>query len=292
MPKIQIRIACKLWSRVTANVFFARMPYILNEFEFIESDTPDFYIFANAKDKDAFGKCVRIYNPGENMPINMNLCDWAFGERYEDEVHSPRYMRFPNYARLGAGHDLVKRSYNPHKILGEKQKFCAFVHKNGGVKFRNDFFWQLSKYKRIDSPGEALNNMPSIDPPGTRGQYYTLYDTKIAFLRKYKFTIAFANECSPGYTSEKIYHAMLANSIPIYWGNPQVHRDFNTKSFINLHQYKSPQEAMRRIIELDKNDDLYLAYLKEPWYCNNIPTQYTDPNVILARFKKIFSGNW
>ncbi len=289
MAKTPIKIACKLWSRVTANVFFAKMPYILDEFEFIESQKPDFYLFANVKDKDAFSNCVKIYNPGENILINMSVCDWAFGERYENEVRNPRYVRLPNYVRLGAGYDLIKKNYNSVKILADKQKFCAFVYQNSGVEFRNSFFKQLSKYKQVDSPGAAFNNMPSIDPPGTREQYYISYDTKVTFLRKYKFTIAFANECSTGYTSEKIYHAMLANSIPIYWGNPEVHRDFNTKSFVNLHQYRSMQEAIQKVIELDRNDNLYLSYLNEPWYCNNTPTQYADPNVILAKFRRIFS---
>ena len=291
MSKTIIKVACKLWSNVTANIFFARMPYILDEFDFVESQAPDFYIFSNAKDKHAFKNCVRIYNPGENIPIDMHICDWAIGERYEEEINNPRYIRLPNYVRLGAGYNLVKNDYQLDKLLSEKQKFCAFVYANSGIQFRNDFFKRLSKYKHIDSPGAALNNMPTIDRPGSREQYYVSYDTKVNFLKKYKFTIAFANESSLGYTSEKIYHAMLANSIPIYWGNPQVQRDFNTKSFINVHQYASLQQVVQEIIKLDKNDKLYLEYLKEPWYPQNVPTQYTDPTVILNKFKKIFLGN-
>lgn len=287
MPKTQISIKCKLWIDITANMFFARMPYILNEFEFVESETPNFYIFSNAKDRNLYGQCTKIYNPGENIPIDMNICHWAFGERYENEINHPNYMRLPNYTRLGAGTDLVKVKYNPQKILASKEKFCAFVYSNG-VPFRNAFFKELSKYKKIDSPGAVLRNMPSIDTPGSLGKPYVYYDNKIKFLRKYKFAISFANECSPGYTSEKIYHAMLADCIPIYWGNPLVHKDFNPKSFINVHEFRSPKEAIDRVIELDKNDNLYIKYLTEPWYYHNIPTQYTDPNVILARFRRIF----
>jgi hypothetical protein len=291
MSKTTIYIACRLWAGATANVLFAKMPYILDEFNFVESTSPDFYIFANVREADLYNNCVKIYFPGENKDIDMRVCHWAFGERYEEEVNNPHYMRLPNYARLGAGTDLIKQKYQPQKILNSKTKFCAFVYKNSGVEFRNEFFRALSKYKRVDSPGEALNNMPSIDPPGTRAEFYTSYNTKINFLKAYKFTIAFANACLPGNTSEKIYHAMLANSIPIYWGNPLVHRDFNSKSFINVHEYPSPKDALKRVIEVDRDDNLYLKYLSEPWYHHNIPTQYTDPNVLLARFRTIFSGS-
>ena len=60
---------------------------------------------------------------------------------------------------------------------------------------------------------------------------------KIDFIMDHKFTIAFENSSYPGYTTEKIFEPMLVNSIPLYWGNPLVDRDFNTKSFLNFHDY-------------------------------------------------------
>jgi len=59
------------------------------------------------------------------------------------------------------------------------------------------------------------------------------YPEKVAYLRDYKFSISIENRIAVGYTSEKMYNAMQADCIPIYYGNPSVHRDFNTKSFIN-----------------------------------------------------------
>ena len=55
---------------------------------------------------------------------------------------------------------------------------------------------------------------------------------KQAFLRDYKFTIAFENESHPGYTTEKIVEPMLADSIPIYWGDPLVGTDFEVESWL------------------------------------------------------------
>ena len=54
---------------------------------------------------------------------------------------------------------------------------------------------------------------------------------------QYKFTVAFENNSALGYNTEKLTDPMLAGSIPIYFGNPQIGRHFNTRSFINAHEY-------------------------------------------------------
>ena len=41
-----------------------------------------------------------------------------------------------------------------------------------------------------------------------------------------KFVLAFENSSSPGYCTEKLFHAKVAGAIPIYWGDPLVMNDF------------------------------------------------------------------
>ena len=96
------------------------------------------------------------------------------------------------------------------------------------------------------------------------------------FLKKYKFTIAFENESFPGYTTEKIFEPMLVNSIPIYWGNPEIHRDFNTESFISYHDFNNEKELIDYIIEVDNNDELYLQILEQPYFKDNIVNEDVD----------------
>jgi alpha(1,3/1,4) fucosyltransferase len=87
---------------------------------------------------------------------------------------------------------------------------------------------------------------------------------KIDFIKNYKFTIAFENSRSEGYTTEKILHPFFANSIPIYWGNPVVTREFNPKAFINCNDYENFDQVIERIKELDNNDELYMEMLRQP----------------------------
>ena len=89
------------------------------------------------------------------------------------------------------------------------------------------------------------------------------------FIKDYKFVISFENSSWPGYTTEKLIEPMFADTIPIYWGNPQVGIDFNTKSFVNVNDFPSYEAAINHIIELDKNDEQYLAMAMQPWFNNN-----------------------
>ena len=84
------------------------------------------------------------------------------------------------------------------------------------------------------------------------------------FLKPYKFNIAFENTSYPGYTTEKVMEPMVVGTLPIYWGNPLINMDFNTKSFINWHDYGSDEAVINKLIELDQNDQKYRNMLSEP----------------------------
>ena len=111
---------------------------------------------------------------------------------------------------------------------------------------------------------------------------------KVEFIKDYKFTIAFENTEYPGYTTEKLVQPMLAYSLPIYCGNPLIERDFNTKSFLNYTDFASEDELIERIIEIDQNDELYMQYLRQPYYHNNQVNEFVDTENILRQFQNIF----
>jgi hypothetical protein len=255
----------------------------------------DYLIYVGRRPK---GKYTRIWYTHENVRPPMDQCEWALSFDYDEELENPRHMRFPNYVRVGAGPNLLHKHkrIKPEKILQQKKKFCAFVYLHD-VPYRNRFFDMLSKYKKIDSPGRCRKNMPNIGghaTPQASKTFSHYHKEKVDFIRPYKFVVAFENASQVGYTTEKIYHGFLADNIPIYWGNPLVHRDFNRKRFINAHEVKGLSAKARldylveKIIELDRNDDLYLKMLREPPYPDNKMPAWVDPEKIVAFFKKVF----
>jgi len=114
----------------------------------------------------------------------------------------------------------------------------------------------------------------------------------LAFIRDYKFTLAFENSASAGYTTEKLVEPMLAGSIPIYWGNPEVARDFNPRSFIDVARFPSFAGAIDHILAVDADDELYLRYLREPWFNDNTPPSWFNPREHLQAWQRFLSTPW
>ncbi len=255
--------------------YFIRL--LSKKFSIQISDKPDFLIYSCYGRDHLRYNCYRIFYIGENQRVNWDACDFVFGFDY---IKDKRYYRLPNWVLYDDPHRLVKENTDVDKILTEKAGFCNLVVSNGLAKERIAFFHQLSKYKKVDSGGKFLNNIGGA------------VQNKRNFQRKYKFSIAFENSSSPGYTTEKLFEPMLENSIPIYWGNPLVHLDFNPASFVNYHDYNNADEVVARIIELDKKEHLYTEMLEMPWYHNNQMPAYLEEENILGQFGKIFSTAW
>ena len=201
----------------------------------------------------------------ENVRADWNICDYVFdSDFYED---NPRHKRFPIAL---AGWNLEKLTLQKDiDLFMNKKKFCCMLISNPKAKERIRFFHELSGYKKIDSAGKYLNNIGHQ------------VENKVDFIKDYKFVISFENSSYPGYTTEKLIEPMFANSIPIYWGNPLVAKDFNTKSFVNINDFKSYDEAIKYIIELDTNEEKYLEMVAQPWLNDNkVADEFTDESFL------------
>ena len=201
---------------------------------------------------------VKIFFTGENVLPNFNECDYATGFDYID--FGGRYFH-----KTGAlpNKTICNRSEVDESYFN--RKFCNFIYSNPtsgeGALLRQEFCKKLMEYKHVDCPGKVLNNMTAEDLEPRNGDWAK---SKREFLKKYKFTIAFENSKSNGYTTEKLGDPFMAFSIPIYWGNPLVTKDFNPKAFINCNDYDNDFDAViERIKELDNDPDKYLAMLRE-----------------------------
>jgi alpha(1,3/1,4) fucosyltransferase len=271
-------------------------------------DDPDFLIHScigRRRHDHRRHDCVRIFYTGENVAPDWHSTDWAFTFEYTDH---PRHFRLPHWPfyidppRLvkplaaaaggpgsgGVGGALPAAAGPPEieAFLAGRPRFCGFVVSNPLCKTRNEFFRRLSKYKRVDSGGKLFNNVGGRVPD------------KQAFLAECRFTIAFENESHPGYTSEKVAEPMLTGTIPIYWGDPLVGNDFDTRSFLSYHDTPPGPGLSRsaaldllvdRVVAADRDPDLLAAMLARPWYRGNRVPRCADAAAILGQFEKIFT---
>jgi hypothetical protein len=245
-------------------------------------DHPDFLIFADpGQHVHRVQNCVKIYLALEVFLPDFRWCDYAFTCHYLDD---PRHLRPPFYVFGRDPKKLLNQGEDVEKIMASKTEFCSFVVSNAKKKKtqkRIEFFHRLSKYKKVDSAGAALNNIGRQLPHGAIH--------KVEFIRPYKFNIAFENGSAPGYTTEKIVDAMEARCIPIYWGNPRIAEEFNPKSFLNYFDFPSEEALIEKIIELDRDDAKYVEYLRQPYFHNNQPNEFYSHERLLNQFEKIFT---
>lgn len=222
----------------------------------------------------------KVFYASENVLPDFDACDHAI--TFSLLPDDPRHYRLPQYVfYVDDARRLVKSAgFDATADLRAKTKFCNFVVSNPRCPQRNRFFRMLNRRKRVDSGGRHFNNLgqPIAD--------------KLAFVRDYKFTLAFENSVSDGYTTEKLVEPMLAGSLPIYWGNPQVARDFNPHSFIDVSAFPNFDAAIEHILKVDADDALYLSYLREPWFNGDTPPSWFDEGAHLAAWRRFLSSPW
>lgn len=251
----------------------------------LDPDNPEYLIYSCYGHGFLNYNCARIFYTGENLRPDFNLCDFAIGFDYIS--FEDRYVRFPNFALFEEQFDeLVLSREMKQSDLDQKEFFCNFIYSNSFADpSRDRFFNLLSQYKKIDSPGRHLNNISY--PIGDRFSTSWMF-SKIEFQSQCKFSIAFENSLSPGYTTEKILHSFISRTIPIYWGNPEVIKDFNPRSFINCHDWKSFEDVVKKVIEIDRDNELYLSIVNEPPFRKNIVPPYLQKEFLLNFFDSIF----
>jgi len=168
------------------------------------------------------------------------------------------------------------------KMNKNKNRFCCFIVSNGLNEVRNNFFNELNKYKQVDSAGSYLNNMNGYKAPRDYNEFKN-------FVSQYKFMICFENTTDNYYLTEKLINAYKFETIPIYWGCPQASKIFNSNAFLQLSDKSSDidvQNLINKIIELDKNDELYYNMFNQPLYYNNKIPDLVDTNYIQNKIEE------
>lgn len=221
------------------------------------SESPE-YIFYDVNGKEYYNyDCVRIFLTIEALCPDFNLCDYGIGFEYLN--YGDRYFRFPNFYFYENLADKVKHKHENISRDFANRAFCSFVYSNNRAdEMRTRLFNGLSEYQKVDSGGRFMNNLPDGKA----------VENKSLFEKEHKFSIACENASHPGYHTEKLAEAFAAQTVPVYWGDPEVEKVFNPKAFINCNAFSSIEEIVDRVQYLDSHPDEYIEVLKQPAFLN------------------------
>lgn len=252
-----------------AKLFFTDI--LSRRYQVVRDDiNPDYLIFGDSN----FGKVPgnitakkRVFFTGENVRPNWNECDHAVTF---DHINSPKHYRLPLYVMemwaINKDNNplnvydldyLIKKKIDVEKEWDRKIRFCSYIQSNPWQAWRTQFATQLIKDGRCESAGPHLNTTGFIIPRDRA--------LKMQFFSEGKFGIAMENGSYPGYVTEKLIDCYYANTIPIYWGDRSVKRDFNSKSMI----YVDSISDIDGMIDIAMNKNRYMDMLGQPAFNDN-----------------------
>lgn len=238
-------------------------------------DPPDLVICGHPGSEHEQYFCPKIYFPGEPRSLNLMNYDYEMSYHFSDD---PRHYRLPLYPLYGD----VNRLTQP-RIFSQDMRMREFCCVLFGKSYphnetpREDFFHRLCKYKKVDSAGTHLNNTGYVIPHKQKAEY----------IKNYKFVLSFESCSRPGFTTEKIYEPLLMNTVPVYWGNPKIGLDFDTRSFINSGDYENLDQVIDAIIKADTDDEVYKDIIEWTAFPHNVVNEYVRKRNIVEFFRGI-----
>ena len=229
-----------------------------------------------------------------NRSYYYGRCDFALTH---DIMDDPRHYRLPwwtgfiDWFHVGNyGADSEPSFLNPPEeicsnkyIDAPKTKFCAHIASNP-VRNRMEAHRKINAYKKVDGLGNCFGEGVGLSQ--FHGVNTPWEESKLEFLKDYRFSICFENIAKEGYHTEKLFHAKVAGTIPIYWGHKSVENDFNKKCFINLVDYSSIDEMVEYIKYVDSNEDVYQSYANEPLFVDSVIPDRFRPESVLKFFQE------
>ena len=186
---------------------------------------------------------LKIFYSGENLRSRFTLyrdhlidhVDIALGF---EKLASPKSLRFPIWLTSTFDkktfYDLLvddpncdlNKYFKTKGIKLSGRGFCSLCCSWSGKLNRGLVFETLNKYKRVDSCGAFMKNSDLLD---------RLDQDITAYLQKFNFNICMENSKSKTYTTEKIFNAIYADTIPIYFnGHIPEPGVLNSDRIINL----------------------------------------------------------
>jgi alpha(1,3/1,4) fucosyltransferase len=255
------------------NIFY---PALSKKYDVEFSDDPEILFYSCYGNEYLKYSCTRIFYSAENKRPDFSETDFAITF---DRLNDHRHLRMPLWA-LYYKDEVVKKN-SADEIFQEwanRKNFCCIVVSNELAKERINFFKKLNAIIKVDSAGKWNNTIGKTIPSGT--------ENKLAFIKDYRFVISFENSSYPGYTTEKIIEPLMAGCIPIYWGDPEIFSDFNSKRFLNVKNENDFDDAIKKILAIEDDRSIARSVLQEPIFANNKTPVYLEKDYLE---KKIIS---
>jgi hypothetical protein len=113
----------------------------------------------------------------------------------------------------------------------------------------------LMRHMPVDSYGKVLRNRTMQDNADR--------SAKQGVIARYKFTLAFENSICRDYVTEKFFDCLLAGSVPVYLGAPNIDEFApGDDCFIDASRFESPRALAAHLMQIAGNEATYASLLQ------------------------------
>ena len=211
----------------------------------------------NNYDRNLHFYCSKIICQSKSMfgrysKIKENLLPMFY--RHHETTHRDYFMNFndfENRKKLCLIVSSINFPNNPKWTNHNYQKRHNFVHKLLESDLEFDFYgngWNLSDH-RFKGP--------------TSNKHETL--------RNYEYSIAIENVCENNYVSEKFFDCILNNTVPLYYGCPNIDSFYDSNSFhkIDIEDIFVVDEIKKLILQSSKSMSKNVLTSKDMYFKNS-----------------------
>ena len=132
---------------------------------------------------------------------------------------------------------------------------------------RHAYVSALMRHMAVDSYGACLRNRTMADDDGQAA--------KLATIARYRFTLAFENSIARDYVTEKFYDALIAGSVPVVLGAPNVGEFAPAdRCFVDVADFAGPADLAAFLVRLAGDESRYAGYLA--WKTSGLRAAYRD----------------
>jgi hypothetical protein len=201
----------------------------------------------------------------KNQPVVVDAMNCFTGNVFISNAH----FLSSSYHLDRASYEKLKSSHKPSISDSVDRTVAGFLsYRNGGVwdfthpsgirglsTLRSRIALEGSVFGRVDVYGKdwpqglakkELMSTASMD----------VFESKIAEYGRYRFALCFENTWAPYYVTEKIWHAILAGCLPIYYAGDAhtIYQDFPKNSFVDFAYMEHPIQLFE-IVKNMQNDE-------------------------------------
>jgi len=200
-------------------------------------------------------KQIDWFYTGENIRPDFEKFDCNISFDYANRENSfrlPLWWMYLNWNASIDTPDISESQINPHKLhlprnlhLSDDNSMSTFI--GNMTTLRKAFIESIPDSFTFYGYGSAFNNR---------------IEDKLHYSGIFDFNICFENSYFPGYHTEKLLHAWVMGSVPIYYGSKTVVRDFNRNAFLNLSNYANFSEFWISLHHLNMRQKL--SFINSP----------------------------